>query len=141
MYYTIENFGPHRDNGRLMPGGYGFNIKLYPGFKKLVAEYGNIDDEAIFNWRKRYGKWLLEDYGWQTDTIRIAWGEWGLEHIQVPGNACTLDYDTFSQLGAPKDGIILTPHNVDTLQQAGCLLSVFTWFANYMLGKMEIGGP
>lgn len=62
--------------------------------------------------------------------VMMRWGEWGLENIAVPGNACGLDIS--DDPGAPLDGKLLLPHNVDSLSQKYLLLIVFTWFADCM---------
>lgn len=64
-----------------------------------------------------YGKW----------DIRVSWGEWGLEHLDVPGNACGLNLDR--AFGAPPGGKSLLPHNIDTWGQKKLLLCVFLHFA------------
>ncbi len=66
-------------------------------------------------------------------SITVQWGEWGLEHMTIPGNACGLDID--KGYGCPKDGRVLGPHNVDTIAQAHLLLVVFTWFADCIIGE------
>lgn len=67
--------------------------------------------------------------------VRVTWGEWGPEHITVPGNACGLDLD--SGIGAPCGGKVLNPHNIDTLSQVILLLTVFTWFADCLVMELE----
>jgi hypothetical protein len=39
---------------------------------------------------------------WTDRDIRVEWGEWGPEHISVPGNACALDIDE-SPMGCSKE--------------------------------------
>ena len=68
--------------------------------------------------------------------IRIQWGEWGPEHITVPGNACGLDLD--QGMNAPLHGRILSPHNIDSLGQVVLLLVVFSWFANHIVANIEL---
>jgi len=67
---------------------------------------------------------------WEHD-IRVAWGEWGPEHIIVPGNACGLDLD--NGLGRPKGGKMLQPHNIDSYGQVILLLTVFTSIADHLV--------
>jgi hypothetical protein len=67
--------------------------------------------------------------------IRVAWGEWGPEHISVPGNACGLDID--DSIGAPRGGRELTPHNIDSFGQVMLLLTVFTFFADHVIAAAE----
>ena len=51
--------------------------------------------------------------------LRISWGEWGLEHITVPGDACGLDIEHHT-FGNTLDGPVLQPHNIDTWNQKSC---------------------
>lgn len=63
-------------------------------------------------------------------SVRIQWGEWGPEHLTVPGNACGLDIDR--GLGPP-GGRVLVPHNIDSLNQVVLLLVVFTSIAEFVI--------
>ncbi len=69
-------------------------------------------------------------------SIRVAWGEWGPEHITVPGNACGLDIDRSSLTGCS-----LVPHNIDNFGQVILLLTVFTTFAEHVIDKGEVKDP
>jgi hypothetical protein len=62
---------------------------------------------------------------YNVNQIRVAWGEWGPEHITVPGDACGLDLDLHGHSLVFKDGICLVPHNVDVLRQKYLLTIVF----------------
>lgn len=65
------------------------------------------------------------------NSLRVQWGEWGPEHISVPGNACGLDID--QSFGSPIHGArSLTPHNIDALCQKYLLLIVFTSIAEHV---------
>ncbi len=66
--------------------------------------------------------------------IRVSWGEWGPEHITVPGDACGLDIGGGLK---PPGGECLCPHNVDNLSQVVLLLCVFTEFAGYVIMETE----
>ena len=57
----------------------------------------------------------------------------GPEHITVPGNACGLDVD--QGLGAPRDGKVLQPHNIDSSNQVILLLTVFTTIADLIINN------
>lgn len=159
MLYQIVTGTPRRDMG-----GFGFEIRLWPEWKKLVAEWphGQDDvDRAIVS----LGEAWLDACGYDTMTdpdqsamdmweaeklgkpiklgpnahrlyearfaIRVSWGEWGPEHITVPGNACGLNISR--GLGGPPDGMTLFPHNVDAMCQAYLLMVVFNWFADAMI--------
>lgn len=95
------------------------------------------DRSAMDDWEaKKLGKNIK--YGpnarplYDVHSIRVQWGEWGPEHITVPGNACGLDIENASYCGFT-DGRSLAPHNVDTIAQAHLLLVVFTFFADTLM--------
>lgn len=67
--------------------------------------------------------------------IRVDWGEWGPEHITVPGNACGLDLS--DGIGLPTNGKALDPHNVDNFGQVILLLTVFTTLADHVIAEAE----
>lgn len=137
MLYNINLGTPIRDMG-----GFGFEIQLWPAWKEAVSRRGLTQDNVQRliqhsgrQWLDACGydnKWTndgKEDYLYKPESaIRVRWGEWGPEHITVPGNACGLDI--YSGINRPDDGICLSPHNIDSMQQAFLLLLVFTWFAN-----------
>ncbi len=136
--------------------GWGFIIKLWPGWKEAVARY-DLDQHKVNCALERMGRgWLdacgynsifdIDNCGFDMDEtakpgpnahpmhqpnrdLRVSWGEWGPEHITVPGNACGLDI-TESGTCAPRDGRALTPHNVDCMRQAYLLQMTFSWFAS-----------
>jgi hypothetical protein len=68
--------------------------------------------------------------------IRVTWGEWGPEHITVPGNACGLDLDQGGIMN-PRGGRCLQPHNIDSMCQQILLLVIFTWFADCLVSQYE----
>ena len=65
--------------------------------------------------------------------MRVMWGEWGPEHITVPGNACGLDIDRHTFGSLYHEGRMLQPHNVDSLKQKYLLLIVFTQIAESVI--------
>ncbi len=67
--------------------------------------------------------------------LRVRWGEWGPEQIDVPGDSCGLNVDRRKSFRAPAGGVILCPHNVDTWNQVQLLLIVFCWFADYVASR------
>lgn len=71
--------------------------------------------------------------------IQVRWGEWGPEHITVPGNACGLDID-FGSSFTVYGGRTLLPHNVDCMAQAYLLVMVFSWFASFIVCERELAG-
>lgn len=155
--YSIYGLCP-----RPQMSGAGFGIKLWPAWKDAVAKY-NLTQKQVNAAIERLGRDWLDGCGFNSiydpdncgfdrdktkkpgpnarpmyeprTSIRVTWGEWGIEHITVPGNACGLDID--SSLGAPRGGRSLTPHNVDSLAQAHLLLVVFCWFADAIISNAE----
>lgn len=138
MNYQIVGLCPRSD---LALGRWGFCIKLHPNFKIAVQDSG-INKVQAYTAIENMGRAWLDGCGFDrlfeydgkkeplykpNQDLRISWGEWGLEHITVPGNACGLDIDT--GIMSPRNGKILLPHNIDGMSQAVLLLIVFTWFA------------
>lgn len=117
-------------------GGCGFNIILTPEWKKVVEKSGLTQekvDALIYN----IGEAVLEGHGrdYCMDNVmhylQIRWGEWGPEHITVPGNACGLDI-TNTSIGCKEGEACLCPHNVDSISQASMILTLFTTIAEYL---------
>lgn len=128
--YKIKGWNPSREN---QMGGSGFSIVLTPQWKEAVLK-SNLTQEKVDNFIKNTCVQYLKQHGFREtriDDIRISWGEWGIEHITVPGNACGLDIDEHG-ICLNKGEVILTPHNVDTIFQASLILSIFLWFADYL---------
>ncbi len=153
--YSIDGLCPNREHAI---GGFGFSIKLYPQWKEIVAASG-LDQVKIEQALSRLGReWLdvcgfdaifdPDNCGFEADKkckpgpdarpsylpnrdLRVSWGEWGVEHISVPGNACGLDVG--SGPGGPRNGKVLWPHNVDGWHQVQLLLITFCWFADSMM--------
>jgi len=159
MFYHIQGLLP---TGQM--SGAGFHIQLWPEWKSLVAESEiqqmNCDiaiatmgrawlDGCGFNAmydpdqspddrfaKKKIGPHARPLYEPRT-SLRIKWGAWGTEHIDVPGNACGLDIDDRA-FGRPEGGAVLLPHNVDSIKQAHLLLVIFTFFADCIIGTHEL---
>jgi hypothetical protein len=137
MNYQISNLCPRTD---ISLGCWGFSILLFPRFKEIILT-SEIDDCMVSNAIENMGRFWLDGCGYNSPfshdgvveslyeprSIRVSWGEWGPEHISVPGNACSLDLN--DGLGKPPGGRILVPHNIDSMSQAMLLIMVFTWFA------------
>ena len=145
----------------------GFSIHLAPEFKEMVrkSKLGQNDMHQLIKHCHRH--WLdgcgfghkydpgapifpaLRQYVtceesptarhlYDEHSIRVGWGEWGPEHITVPGDACGLDIDT-RPLGGFKGGAALYPHNVDSTSQAMLLLVVFTQIEHTVSLEANIG--
>lgn len=152
--YSIDQLCP---SGQPL-GGYGFSIHLHPAYRDAVKASGYTQDHADKAVKAFGVEWLQkcgfshyydpENNGFQANAhaipseetkpsysaraIRITWGEWGVEHISVPGNACGLDIGR--SLGGPFDGgKTLTPHNIDSWSQVCLLLVAFSWLTNSVL--------
>ncbi|GAL83446.1 hypothetical protein MYP_673 [Sporocytophaga myxococcoides] len=118
--------------------GAAFSIELFPDWKDAISKSG-ITQENIDNAFEKLGPKLLEDHGFKhsMDRLKVYWGEWGPEHIYVPGNACGLDITKSSPFG-PRGGALLSPHNVDSLRQASLILSIFLWIANCLVVEIKL---
>jgi len=141
LLYHVDGWMPTRGMG-----ASGFNIKLYPSIKDVWKDRGLAQDDVNGAVKRMSPEWL-KAYGWNQTyendllfsyCIRVKTGEWGIHHIEVPGNACGLDIvPDSSSLWAPRDGNILVPHNVDSPEQAGLLLTVFLFFMNDLMLHQE----
>jgi len=145
VLYHIAGLCPRTD---IDMGRCGFAVKLYPAWKEAVAAYRlmgtnePLGQKHVNHVIEVMGKAWLDGcnfrghYDPPRHFLRVSWGEWGPEHITVPGNACGLDLD--DGIGKPRGGKILQPHNVDSIQQAHLLLVVFTYFADTLVMDLEI---
>lgn len=160
VMYHIFGLCPRTD---INMGRCGFGIKLYPHWKDAV-EKSAITQKNINSAIESYHRAWLDGCGYDTmfdpeagplserkgtkpglnarplydiHSIRVAWGEWGPEHIAVPGNACGLDISR-GGLGAPMGGAVLEPHNIDSLAQQVLLLTVFTTIADHIILDIEL---
>ncbi|WP_159467983.1 hypothetical protein [Dyadobacter sp. 3J3] len=123
--YRIEAW--HPDINKM--GGCGFSIKLFKEFKEKVAKT-DLTQEKIDIGIKNMSPYWFQYHGYtntEYERISVRWGEFGPEHITVPGNACGLDKSDFM---CDDDEMLLTPHNVDSLRQMSLLLTVFCWVEN-----------
>lgn len=129
--YFIQNWQPEQ-----RMNGAGFSVVLFHRWKEMVKKYG-LTQEMVDNSKMKMAEYWLSGNGYDTKLfehtdIRITVGEWGVEHLSVPGNACGLDIDR-SCLLAPKGGVVLIPHNVDSIRQASLLLTVYNFYAERVL--------
>lgn len=162
MMYHIVGLCPRTD---IAMSRCNFGIALYPAWRDAVKASG-ITQENIQAAIKNYHRVWLDGCGfsemfdpdrapmaflreerkaklgpsarplYDIHSIRIAWGEWGPEHITVPGNACGLDIERRSYRG----GAMLQPHNIDGIDQAMLLLTVFTTLADHVILDLEVKG-
>jgi hypothetical protein len=87
-----------------------------------------LTQENIEVWRKNASPRLLKVHGYEVSefdswSVRVTWGEWGVEHLTVPGNACGMDIS--KGISAPQGGRVLLPHNVDCMRQCSLLIHLF----------------
>lgn len=133
--YHISGWHPTQEMS-----GAGFCVKLFPAWKEAIKKSG-LASVNVDHMIKNYGREWLDGHGYPADIyekpewhFRITWGEWGPHHITIPGcNATGLDITDGYR--APENGRILTPHNVDTINQASMLLCIFLRIADYLIGK------
>ena len=130
--YKIKSWLPSQ-----RPNGASFYIVLTDKFRKAV-EKSKLTQENMDALIVNLGNAILSGHGCQEVdknmlpcNLRVKWGEYGPEHISVPGNACGLDIDT-RFVGALPGEVALMPHNVDTIRQASMLLSIFIYIAEVL---------
>lgn len=130
--YRLNGWFP---NGNM--GGAGFCIILTQKWKEAVSN-SNINQEKVNNLIQNAGNKILEAHGRKTVEsqmlpcyLSVKWGEWGPEHITVPGNACGLDIDKHC-VGCYSGEVALTPHNVDSVFQASMILTLFVYLAEVL---------
>lgn len=123
---------------------------LWPSWREAAAESG-VDQAGVDRAVDNMGRAWLNGCGFSRRferdgkedplyrpllDLRVTWGEWGPEHITIPGDATGLDI--CNGLGGPPDGKMLAPHNVDNIRQAHLLLVVFLFFADTLVLNQEI---
>jgi hypothetical protein len=130
--YKIKSWLPSR-----RPNGAAFFIVLTDKFRKAV-EKSKLTQENMDALIVNLGNAILSSLGYpEVDKnmllceLRVKWGEYGPEHISVPGNACGLDIDTHF-VGQLPGEVALMPHNIDTVSQASMLLSIFIYIAEVL---------
>jgi len=158
MFYSIFGLEPQKQMS-----GAGFCIRLWPLFREAVANYNRTQEQINTLLKIRGRRWLdccgfdtifdPDNCGFDADRnlppgpnarpmyepnrdLIISWGEWGVEHITVPGNACGLDIGEYPL--TPHEGKMLAPHNVDSWKQAQLLLVVFCWIADDIALNWEL---
>lgn len=133
--YLIRNLAPRTD---ITLGCHGFNIELSPEWSNMVASSG-LDQQAINDKIETCGNEWLDVCGYGRITtmyngksdrvykakfsIDIRWGEWGIEYIKVPGDACYLSMSNIP--GLIPNSKMLCPHNIDSWRQKQLLLIIF----------------
>ena len=130
--YKIKSWMPSQK-----PNGAAFYIVLTDKFKESVKK-SKLTQHHMDAMIHNLGNSILTGHGYSSVdrdmigcSLRIKWGQYGPEHISVPGNACGLDIDTHF-VGALPGEVALMPHNVDSLRQASMLLSIFIYIAEIL---------
>lgn len=153
--YHINGLCPRTD---IDMGRCGFSIDLHPSWRQAVKDCDWLTQKEVLEGIKNMHRAWLDGCGYSAiydpdnsgvdrikgkspgpnahplydiHSIRVQWGEWGPEHITVPGDACGLDIGR--SIGGFRDGMSLHPHNVDSLAQAHLLLVVFLFFADTLI--------
>lgn len=129
--YLIDGLHPRTD---IPIGRFCLHVHLHPMMKELSKKCG-LTQEMVNTKVEKLGPSWLTSCGFDSKlyeparcAIRIAWGEWGIEHITVPGNACGLDISDGAFGCVFRNGRTLSPHNLDSWGQQNLLLMVFTSF-------------
>ncbi len=154
--YVIRCLCPRTD---IDMGCHGFSIDISAEWKEIVAASGLTQEKIDYKLKLCGNAWLDAcGYGTMYDpdaefdplhdrskphgpntrrlydvsrgcALRVKWGEWGCEHIEVPGSATGLDIERNSFGSVFRGGVRLLPHNIDCWSQKQLLLIVFTEFA------------
>ena len=137
--YQIRDFTP--GNSR---GGYGFSILLD---RELAIQAFNTKMPGEVNQRlNKFAKAIVKESGLaktgflsEREFYRFFNDSWLLQYCSVPGNATNIGIDPsdFDEVENDQgldvvNWIEYIPHNVDTMQQAYTLLSVWLDWANAM---------
>lgn len=125
--YLIRNLCPRTD---LDMGNHAFTIELSKEWPEYVKKSELTQEKINYLIAQRGNAWLDAcgyDRMWQMEedspkkrlhearsSIRVSWGEYGAEHITVPGNACGLDLDSHAFGCFLRGGKMLLPHNIDS---------------------------
>lgn len=147
--YHIRCLVPRNDH---YLGNHGFCIDLHPSYKDYVLRSGITQDKIDFYIKNEGNRWLdclgyngtynsIDELGNTqqkriyevSSSIKVEWGEWGLEHILVPGNACTLDLEKDPLASSFKLGARLEPHNIDSWSQKNLMLLIFTQISDLVI--------
>lgn len=136
--YLIRGLEPNPE----CMAAHSFCIELSPEWREMAAASG-IDQESVnrkvgrmeASWKKAVGincKTSRE--------IRVDWGDWGIRHVTVPGNACGLDIEERAFGTFIDNAAMLVPHNVDSWMQKKLILLAFCSIAEdiVLLSRTEV---
>jgi hypothetical protein len=115
-----------------LPEGHKLNAL---GIEYLKAAFGRFEDRPL-QLQPKWGKSEPRPERLYDPPFRFWEDSLLVSHINVPGNACGLDID-HKWNACPMDtsdvhwyqGVVWQPHNVDSVRQAHCLLSLWLlWY-------------
>ena len=113
--------------------GGSFSIWVSPKFLEIAKTTKYNEEKTQARARaiiKEAGFKHIEDY-----QRFLRFGEFGLMHFDVPGNACGLDFD-YSEDHAMKEGARFAPHNVDNALQQSALMAIWMMWADFIEGEI-----
>ena len=109
-------------------GGCAFSIWVSPKFLVAAKELGLTVDKDRF---LKSAEYICKEAGFESSfpVARLQWGEYGLMHIEVPGEASGLDYDYTYNHEVERCGAKYSPHNVDSHRQQSALMAIWLYWA------------
>lgn len=113
--------------------GSSFSIWVSPKFLQAAKEI-EYDEEKV----QARARAIIKEAGFKQveDHQRfLRFGEFGLMHFDVPGNACGLDFD-YSEQDVMKRGVRFAPHNVDNTLQQSALMTIWLMWADSVEGEI-----
>jgi len=125
--WTIEGWTCSQE----MHGG-SFTIWASPKFLEVAREI-EYDEEKI----QERARLIIKKAGFEIYEYMkfLRFGEWGLMHFDVPGNACGLDFD-YHGGDALRNGASFLPHNVDNARQQSALMAIWLMWAHFVEGEI-----
>lgn len=108
-----------------------FSVWASPQFLSVAKEI-KYDEGRV----QKMAKAIITDAGWDSSLYVhqrfLKFGEYGLMHFNVPGNACGLDFNYSGNYKVLERGANYLPHNVDHSNQQSTLLAIWLMWANFV---------
>lgn len=141
--YKIEDFSTENGEGQ---SGYGFSIVLSAVAVEAILKLKREEGGASFieTLRERIQNSFPDFAASTCDPPQFFEETWLLTLIKVPGTCACMGVggDTISWLEAGNVGAIrYVEHNIDTIEQAACILSVWLLWFNTILALTDIEQP